>query len=211
MIRALPFVLVCALFAPFFPALSAQDATHADPVQTRWKGREQQLIFSAVLDGLYWDGVSNEIVDAICAMEGETGWPINFVYGCPICMPALDACRAYRKRPEFFGQKAPRSNFGKGLSEETRSRILSKDIDVRLPAIEELILRWIDARLADLRLTPEEQEHFEGMMSGFREKGMAMLEGYRKNDWSERGVANPYKSMKECAFCNGAARAAEKR
>lgn len=211
MIRALPFVLLCALFAPFFPALSAQDATREDPVQTRWKGREQQLIFSAVLDGLYWDGVSNEVVDAICTMDEATGWPIHFVYSCPICMPALNACRTYRKRPEFFGQKSPRSTFGNGLSEELKARILSEDLDVRLRAIEELILRWIDARLADLRLTPEESKHFERTLAGFREKGMATLEAYRGSGWNADGPPNPYARMKECAFCNGAARAAEKR
>ena len=210
MFRALPFVLVCALFTPFFPALSAQDAAPEEPARTRWIGRERQLIFSAVLDGLYWDGVSNEVVDAICEMDEETGWPVNFVYSCPICMPALNACRTYRKRPDFFGQKLPSSTFGRGLTEEQKQRILSRDLDVRLPAIEALILRWIDARLSDLRLTPEEQKHFEGVMSGFREKGMAVLESYRRNDWSG-GATNPYKQMKECAFCNGAARAAEKR
>lgn len=59
----------------------------------------EEEIFLAVLEGLYRDGVQNAAVDAIVAEDPESGHPVNFVYACPICTPAMSAFQAYRARP----------------------------------------------------------------------------------------------------------------
>ena len=65
----------------------------------------EQMILFAVLEGLYRDGVSTEAAASIAALDQESGIPLNFVYNCPLCMPALDAFRVYLERPDFLGKK----------------------------------------------------------------------------------------------------------
>src|SRR5215831_4354620 len=41
-------------------------------------------IFFAVLEGCYQDGAATELVDAMRANDPKIGYPVNFVYACPI-------------------------------------------------------------------------------------------------------------------------------
>jgi hypothetical protein len=52
------------------------------------------FVFHAVLEGLYTDGVSNEVVDKILKPDLLA----NFVHQCPLCHPAYQAFLLYRDR-----------------------------------------------------------------------------------------------------------------
>ena len=161
--------------------------------------RTTREIFFAVLEGLYADGVENEIVDAIVAIDEQTRYPANFVYACPVCMPAFDAFRIYRLRPEFYGSKGKRDTFGPGLAEALEQRVLSDDLAVRQQAILELVEDWMRRRMESLRLTDPERERWRREMEARRKQGMAYLESYRR----ER-LGGTYAWMKECPFCEAA-------
>ena len=78
-------------------------------------GSMTQLVFFAVLEGLYEDGVGTDDVDRILAVDPKTKQPRleeHFVYSCPLCMPAFDAMVLYRSRPNFYGRKDSSDNFG---------------------------------------------------------------------------------------------------
>jgi hypothetical protein len=75
-------------------------------------------IFLAVLEGLYTDGVSNEVVDAILTRDSTSDRPQPFVYACPICMPAHDALQTYRARPASYGRNIRVDTFHPGLPAE---------------------------------------------------------------------------------------------
>jgi len=159
-----------------------------------------RFIFHAVLEGLYEDGVSNAVVDVIAATDPKNGWPLHFVYACPICTPAFDAMRVYRARVPFHGRKdGPVDTFGKGLGEELTKRIVGDDLDQRLKAIEELVQRWISNRMHVMRFTAEERATWSQMFAEGRKKGMATLSSYKG-----QGLVPTYDRMKECAFCNAA-------
>src|SRR5437660_7208174 len=100
-----------------FIAWSLQGAGPPRPnnVHVSWvQSRASQLVFFAVLEGPYRDGVSNEVVDSIIPGKGRFD-PEHFVYACPICHPAFEAFRLYRQREDFYGLKAPVNTFGPGL------------------------------------------------------------------------------------------------
>jgi hypothetical protein len=159
----------------------------------------QRQIFFAVLEGLYVDGVSNEAVDAVCAVDPFHGYPANFVQGCPICMPALDAFSLYRSRPPFKGNKAQADTFGAGLAPEELARITTGDIGERQEAIMDLVGHWMERRVGMLRLSPDERAKWDVMLGAMRKKGTAILAQYR-----DSGLGGSYSQMKECPFCNGA-------
>ena len=77
----------------------------------------QPMVFFAVLEGLYVDGVSNEAVDVLLRREDRGNGAeqyMHFIYGCPICLPAQDALRVYRQRVPLSYKGSP-DTLGEGL------------------------------------------------------------------------------------------------
>jgi len=164
-----------------------------------WNSTLEQMIFHAVFEGLYADGVSNDDVDRI--LEKDDNGYTNFVYGCPICMPAIDALRVYRTRPKFYSRKGDPDTFGKGLDDEMRKR-LAVPGDSRLGAIEALTKRWVNRRLTLMRLTAAEKNVWKQRITEGRKRGMQLLGEYRRS-----GQPGAYVDRKGCALCDGASNA----
>jgi len=197
MIRCVSVVAALVLSAPLLVprAPSSPQDGFVQVVGDEWG----QHVFFAVLEGLYTDGVSNAAVDMILAKDPDTGYPQNFVWSCPICMPALDAFNLYRVRPRFAGLKIESDTFGDGLSQETLRDLASPFLDIRQAAIRGLVERWVERRVTSLRLTPEERARWDEAMEQRRKKGMAMLASYRSGE-----RPGGYAAMKACPFCDGA-------
>jgi hypothetical protein len=189
-IRALAASLFALSLGPANPpaAVAASDAFE----------RQGQQIFFAVLEGLYQDGVPNDLVDKIIAIDEQTKYPVNFVWACPVCMPAYEAFRLYRGRPQF-NDKAHRDTFGPGLPKDQVERLTAVDQAVSQRAIEELIQGWMDRRMDELRLTPDERGEWRKEMEKRRKEGMSYLQNYK-----ELGLGGSYAGMKTCPICEGA-------
>ena len=152
-----------------------------------------QLVFFAVLEGLYGDGVSNDDVDLIIP-PGKDGEPTfdkeHFVYACPLCHPAFEAFRLYRRRQSFFGLKARIDTFGPGLETTTENQLRSSDADTRRKAIQGLIQRWVGQRLDMMRLSDAERKAITSQIEQGRKIGMGDLK-----QWSN--------SRTNCPICDG--------
>jgi hypothetical protein len=134
-------------------------------------------IFFAVLEGCYVDGASNESVDAILALDPVSQMPANFIKGCPICMPARDAFRVYRARPQFESRKDSADTFGPGLDAGVSAALASGDLAAAgadHEAGRELMARRVEA----LRLNDSERDEWQKAMGDMR-KSMVLLEQYR--------------------------------
>ena len=156
-----------------------------------YQSRAGQLVFFAVLEGLYHDGVGNEVVDLIIARDKNSQFdPEHFVYACPICHPAFEAFRLYRHRDPIYGLKAPVDTFGPGLDKAVIVRLRSPDPDERRKAIEELINRWVKQRLEMMRLSEAERQAITAEMEQGRNEGMNALKGATQ-------------ARKNCPICDG--------
>ena len=167
----------------------------------------EQMIFFGVLEGLYRDGVSTEAASSIAALDPGSGIPLNFVYNCPLCMPALDAFRVYLERPDFLGKKAGSNTFGGGLDASTLERVLSGDRETRLEALHGLVQGWVETRLGSLALTRGERTAWGRQLSRLREKGNALLAEYQEQE--EGPYVEFYSDWKRCAVCDGSSDAGE--
>jgi hypothetical protein len=156
-----------------------------------------QLVFHAVLEGLYADGVQNEVVDLIIP-PGDKQFSTHFVYACPLCHPAFEAFRLYRQRPEsFFGRKDDLDTFGKGLKNEVVSKLKSKEKNERLEQIRGLVTTWIARRVDSMRLNETERAELVMKLTHRLKMGMLAMES------ADFGA-------KECAICVGAVDGARK-
>jgi hypothetical protein len=159
-----------------------------------------QTVFFAVLEGLYRDGVSSEVVALVLADDAGTGQPDLFVYACPLCTPAREAFRLYQRRPSFDGQKMPRNTLGRGLPAAVVDELRSPEKQRRLDALQGLIERWVAQRLDSLRLTDDERQEWAHAMEVRRKEGMEMLKQLRVDE-----------SWKNCAICDASAKACRRR
>jgi hypothetical protein len=172
-----------------------------DPTKIDWaRDRTCQLVFHAVLEGLYSDGVSNDIVDRILDVDPATKqmrFDTHFVYCCPLCHPAYEAFILYRNRGHFYGRKDALDTFGPGLEPSLRRQLLSPDVKVRLEALHKVIQRWVTLRLDSMRLSGVEKTEWAERLAIRRKAGMMHLEKSRFGG-KEAG-------FKGCAICDGSA------
>jgi hypothetical protein len=159
-----------------------------------------QMVFFAVLEGLYTDGVPAEVVDSIVPpkKEGDASVKNSFVIECPLCHPTYEAFRLYQGRKPFASD-LKRDSFGKGLDPELVDDLKSKSAMTRLKALHELVRAWVERRLTMMRLTAEEKKEWT------RKIGERSRQG--KGELSKRLGSDPdYKGWSMywgCAACNG--------
>jgi hypothetical protein len=161
--------------------------------------RAGQLVFFAVLEGLYRDGVTNSDVDLIIPPEASGKPRFDkeiFVYACPLYHPAFEALRLYRQREEIFGLKGKVDTFGRGLDESVRKQLRSPEAAERRQAVEGLISRWVGQRLEVMRLTAAEREDITREFEAGRKQGMGSL-----NQTVKAGEVS--QSRTNCAICDG--------
>ena len=184
-----------------------------------------RLIFTATLEGLYTDGVQNDVVDEILRADASkghvpAGFSMHFVYVCPICMPAYDAFRVYRQRAELSlsrgkkrkkGEKAL-DTFGPGLPQAMRDRVLSDDFSTRCTALAELTRTWLDRKFRSMRLTESERSKWIEILRIGRKQGMGALlyqivgRKLKQDDNVTEilATAKQNNQMTACPFCDGA-------
>ena len=176
---------------------AAENAENLNGLKVWPKNDVGPFVFHAVLEGLYTDGVSNEIVDKIL----QPDFTANFVDKCPLCHPAYQAFLLYRDRQPFRGVKAiPNTQFydtfGSGLDEALKQNILSGSSVERRKALQSLISQWTSRRLELMRLSPAELATWKAKFDQAREKGMEWLK-------SRSATGGPYKEWEDCATCEG--------
>ena len=163
-----------------------------------------QLVFFAVLEGLYDDGVSTADVDRILADDPRTKQPQfneHFVDACPLCLPAFDACQLYRSRPKFYGLKESKDTFGPGLDPILAKKLRSEAKADQLEAIRTMVNRWVIRRLEAMRLTKDEREQWTAVIEEGRRQGMGRLQR------TQAANQNEYFGWKGCAICDGTSEA----
>jgi hypothetical protein len=159
-----------------------------------------QLVFFAVLEGCYRDGVATSTVDALLTPGADTDLPEIFVYACPLCSPAHDALRLYKRRQPFFGMKGEPDTFGPGLPDAVKRALEAPGAASRRDAWGKQVEKWVEQRLTSLRLTPEERRAMDLGLQLRRKAGMKLLEQYKTSQ-----KPGHYARMKECPSCDGAA------
>jgi len=194
--------------------LSSEPSTNPERLSIWPENDVGPLVFYAVLEGLYTDGVSNEVVDKVIKPD----FTANFIYSCPLCHPAYQAFLLYRDRQPFYGIKYPQDKpydtFGSGLEGALKQDILTGSMTERRAAIQSLITRWVARRLEQMRLTPDELELWKAKFDQAKAKGTKALKSLPFDEDGlirEDGLYSGYLEWDECAVCEGAFGACEVR
>ncbi len=200
--------LYLSLFAGFLLAAGGSFAADTASKPEPPLDSTYRLIYYSVLEGAFEDGLGNADVDRILLTGPDGKGFQHFIYACPLCMPTINALQTYRQRAPIFGYKihgnqAAENTYGPGLSAELRVQLRSPDQTARLGVVNQLVKRWVERRLASLRLTPEERKTVQAQLEEGRKRGMEMLTRF-KADNSFAVFAPGFEKQEECAACNGA-------
>ena len=163
-----------------------------------------QFVFFSVLEGLYRDGVQNEIVDLVIGDAKKAtadGIKNCFVFRCELCHATFEAFRTYRSRPKFLSSNG-QTTFGKGVSSELVKN-LKGDARSRVYAMGSLVRPWIMQRIEETRKTAEEKEAMKKGFSKYSEKGAKILGELKRGedpfyvDWSFYGSCQACEAAKD--------------
>ena len=201
---------LCLLHSGFIHSEDERD--RENPKDPLIYSREHRLIFHAVLEGLYEDGVSGEALELMIP-DVRGMWikdepdKTNFVYSCPICMATFEALRLYKGRSTFYAQKGTRyTTFGPGVPEGVINRLKGSPQD-RRDAIQELIQSWVKRRLDMMALTRTERTAIENNLKQLKKDGEAALKRFQNGEHGG-GFEKHYANWEKCAACEAAAAAA---
>jgi hypothetical protein len=159
-----------------------------------------RLVFFAVLQGLYEDGVPDEVVNSIVPPDkkGREKMRHSFVLDCPLCQPAFEAFCVYQARPRFSDGGAA-STFGKGLPEETVKGLMSPAVSTRLITLRGPIKVWVERRLVSMKLDAKERQAWWEEIAARAGQGTATLRGLIGTDPWYKGWSGYW----GCAACLG--------
>lgn len=186
----LSLLALAALAVTQFSPSSAEPAKKPEPAPTKppedWKEDPVcRMVFFAVLEGLYSDGVSTEAVDRVVGRKARGGAPeikATFVIQCPLCHPVYEAFCLYQQRPAFNGDKQKRDTFGKGLDSTLERTLQSDKLVTRQRGLQKLVHRWVEGRLTAMRLTEAEKIEWGRRLDERSDQGKKLLTELRGKD-----------------------------
>jgi hypothetical protein len=182
------------------PPVAANPAEKPAPID--WKEDPVcRMVFFAVLEGLYTDGVPDDIVDSIVprkVKEGANPLKTSFVVQCPLCHPVYEAFSQYQRR-QAFNDDVKRSTFGKGIDKELAEQLMSTTPMVRLTALRVLVHRWVERRMTSMRLTETEKRDWIAKLTERSNQGKGFLGALMSKDPNYKGWSMYW----GCAACNG--------
>jgi hypothetical protein len=182
--------------APFSPAKPVKKAG-PKPAKDWKEDRVCRMVFFAVLEGLYEDGVSSEAADNVVGKTKDAPAQIKhtFVFQCPLCHPVYEAFRLYQQRPRFRDKG---NTFGKGLDPKLERDLRSERLRTRQTALQAVVHRWVERRLAGMRLSAKEKNDWARRLEERSQQGNALLSGLKTTDPWYRGWGYGF-----CAACKG--------
>ena len=206
----IPIVSVAAALAlaPASPLLAKGPVATPTPEKTSVVWQEDplcQFVFFAVLEGLYRDGVQNEVVDAILAADVKSldaKVKHSFVFKCELCHAVYEAFNLYRARPAFANTEG-KVSFGKGVDLKILKDLEGDKVRNRVYAMGSLIRPWIQHRVEATRMTDAEKETMKAKFKEYAEEGNDLLSKLRREsdsvyiDWNFYGTCQACEASKD--------------
>ncbi len=140
-----------------------------------------RTVFFAVLEGLYTDGVQDEVVDLVIgAKPGAEAGDVQrcFVFQCELCHAVFEAFTLYRGR-QTFQDSMGKTTFGPGVDAGIVKDLASDDARTRVYAMGGLIRPWIQRKIDSMRLSKEELMALHDRIAEYADEGRKLLSRHK--------------------------------
>jgi hypothetical protein len=171
------------------------------PTADWYKDADCRLVFFGTLEGLYEDGISNDVVDLIIGKESKVSNKVkhDFIFRCKLCHAVYEAFVLYRQRQVFNGSDV--DTFKKGAVEPRIVQALKSDnARTRVYAMGELVQPWIKSKLLALKITDQEMVAFQRRLTQLVKEGYRLTHSHRATDpeygdWGFYGACQACKAV----------------
>ena len=206
-------LILVVTFVLFVESVHCTQGKDSNPkLVTDWKQDPVcKAVYDGVLNGLYRDRVSDEIVTNIIGKKTQKKdrktlrkrMQRSFVLDCPLCEPTFAAFLAYQTRKSDRSSGSIRGGASKlppGLNAKLQKKILSDNTETRLRGLAPVVQQWVLVKLeSNSKLKPAEIREWKKRVEQRSNQGKSKLVSLMQNtkdykEWS------PYWG---CAACNG--------
>ena len=147
-----------------------------------YKDEECRMIFFTVLEGLYRDGVPDEVVDLVIGRVQKNSVEKRFVFRCKLCHACYEAFAVYQRRPAFNGAKGRKTIGAKPIPPEVMKNLQDNVHDLEFGrAFSTIIQPWIKQKLLSMGLDEKEKIAKMKKFADLAAEGNALLGGQYKS------------------------------
>lgn len=194
-IRLITFLLVSVFSCD---CLFPEEKSESVPDRADFFPGYSQFLFHAVVEGCFRDGVDKADLNFIIPDEEIFA---NFIYNCPVCHACYDGFLFYSYRQRISLQKSTNyDTFGTGLNKEIKAQLAGAP-EVRRKAVSELIKKWTNYRIKQMRLNKTEEKALRAEIAKGKKRGDELLASFKKPG---SGFDKYYKDWEFCPSCSGA-------
>lgn len=179
------------------------------PPSDEWRNDPAcQMVFFAVLEGLYVDGVPDEAVDLIVPPKTDLDTNLKrcFVFRCPLCHAAYEAFVLYQRRQAFNGTGEKKSTFGKNFDRKIIEELKSDQPHIRVFAMGRLIRPWIDRKLNTMNLDETQKAALLKKLLAYAGEGDRLFREYKHDP---KSIYIEWQFYGGCQACEAAKSVAE--
>ena len=144
------------------------------------KDEECRMVFFTVLEGLYRDGVPDEVVDLVIGHVKANSVKKRFVFRCKLCHACYEAFALYQRRPKFSGTKGKSTIGAKAISSEVVKDLKNPSHRIFGKAFSTIIQPWIKQKLLSMNLSEEEKIGKMKKFVALANEGNRLLTEYRR-------------------------------
>lgn len=144
------------------------------------KDEECRMVFFTVLEGLYRDGVPDEVVDLVIGHVKANSVKKRFVFRCKLCHACYEAFAVYQRRPAFSGTKGKTTIGNKPVSSEVIEGLKNPSHRVFGKAFSTIIQPWIKQKLLSMNLSEKDKVEKMKKFAELAKEGNRLLTEYRR-------------------------------
>jgi hypothetical protein len=125
----LSLILLLASFSALgAPAAGSPGETPTKSNTADWyKDADCRMVFFTVLEGLYKDGIPQEVVDLVIGRVEDNNIDKAFVFRCKLCHACYEAFAVYQRRPAFNGAEGVNTIGNRAIAPELMEGLKSGD------------------------------------------------------------------------------------
>ena len=171
-------ILLSAPIASADELIEAAKAPAPKKTADWYKDEECRRVFFAVIEGLYRDGISQEIVDLVIGGVEANNLEQAFIFRCKLCHACYEAFAVYQRRPAFNGADGVNTI---GKREIPKEVIQSLKTGGRIQfdnAFATIVQPWVKAELHVMLDAGADRTELLQKFVKLAEEGNALIPGY---------------------------------
>ena len=143
-----------------------------------YKDEECRRVFFAVMEGLYRDGISQEIVDLVIGRVESNNLEQAFIFRCKLCHACFEAFAVYQRRPAFNGAEGKNTIGSREIPKEVIESLRKGGRLEFDNAFATIVQPWVKKELHVMMDSGADRTELLQKFVKLAEEGNALIPGY---------------------------------